>query len=58
LVDLIFSSSAVREWLKIFVYGGTLEMLRRLVFYIYGRCYDSLFITATFKEDDASYGEI
>jgi len=25
-------SSAVREWLKILVYGGTLEMLRRLVF--------------------------
>ena len=55
LLTFFFSSSALREWFKILVYGSLLELSRRLVLYLYGKTYDSFFITATFDEDDVSY---
>jgi chaperone BCS1 len=56
LVTFLCSLSALRDWLKLLVFGFVLESLRRLAFHFYYKLYDSLFITATFEEEDASYG--
>ena len=56
LVTFLCSLSALRDWLKLLVFGFVLESLRRLASHFYYKLYDSLFITATFDEDDASYG--
>ena len=55
LVLFFFSLSALREWLKLLVVGSALEMMRRLVFYVYRKIYESFFITAVFEENDTSY---
>ncbi|KIK01466.1 hypothetical protein K443DRAFT_564872 [Laccaria amethystina LaAM-08-1] len=55
LVTFLCSLSALRDWLKLLVFGFVLESLRRLAFHFYYKLYDSLFITATFEEEDASY---
>ncbi|KAF9038499.1 P-loop containing nucleoside triphosphate hydrolase protein [Panaeolus papilionaceus] len=55
LISLFASFSALREWLKIIVFGGILETLRRLAFHFYYKTYNSFFITARFDEEDTSY---
>ncbi len=57
LILFFFSFSALRDWIKILVFGSIFETLRRFAFYMYRTAYDSFFITATFEEEDASYGE-
>jgi len=56
LISFLISFSALREWLKILVFGSVLESLRRVAFHLYYKVYNSFFITARFDEDDASYG--
>ena len=58
LPSLLLSSSALREWLKLIVIGGVLETCRRSLFTSYNKFIDSFFITANFKEDDTSYGNL
>jgi len=51
LVLFFFSLSALWEWLKLLVVGSAFEMMRRLVFYVYRKIYESFFITAVFEEN-------
>ncbi|KAJ8695306.1 hypothetical protein PTI98_007912 [Pleurotus ostreatus] len=55
LITLLFSFSALRDWIKLIVIGGVLETARRSVFSVYARLMNSFFITATFDEDDISF---
>ncbi|TRM69879.1 P-loop containing nucleoside triphosphate hydrolase protein [Schizophyllum amplum] len=55
LVSFIASSSALRDWLKLFVLGGTVETCRRTLFWLYRRAVNALMITATFEQDDDCY---
>jgi len=47
--------SALWEWLKLLVVGSAFKMMRRLMFYMYRKIYESLFIMAIFEENDTSY---
>ncbi|KAF8645067.1 hypothetical protein AX16_008125 [Volvariella volvacea WC 439] len=55
LVKLLFSFSALRDWLKLIVIGGFFESCRRLASYLYRKIVDSFFLTVTFTEDDDSF---
>ncbi|RDB23454.1 putative mitochondrial chaperone BCS1-B [Hypsizygus marmoreus] len=55
LLTLLFSFSALRDWLKLIVIGGVFESCRRLATTAYRRFIDSFFITATFDQGDDSY---
>jgi chaperone BCS1 len=55
LIGLLFSFTALRDWLKLIVIGSFLETCRRFVFSLWRTVIDSCFITAQFKEDDSSY---
>lgn len=52
----LVSISALRDWLKLLVIGGSFEFCRRCVVKTYHAVYNWFFITAVFMEDDASYG--
>jgi mitochondrial chaperone BCS1 len=56
LIALLFSFSALRDWLKLVLIGGVFETCRRLFYYSWNKVVDSFWITAQFHEDDASYG--
>lgn len=56
LIALLFSFSALREWLKLMVIGGVFESCRRLFSYSWSKVVDSFWITAQFNEDDSSFG--
>jgi mitochondrial chaperone BCS1 len=56
LITFLLSFSALGDWFKLIVLGGVLETCRRLAFHFYHRLYNSFFITATFEDDDSSYG--
>ncbi|KAJ7117851.1 P-loop containing nucleoside triphosphate hydrolase protein [Mycena epipterygia] len=55
LVTLLFSLGALRDWLKLIIFGGVLETLRRMAFSLYYRIIASFWITAHFDENDSSY---
>ncbi|KAJ7066519.1 P-loop containing nucleoside triphosphate hydrolase protein [Mycena amicta] len=55
LVALLFSFRALTDWLKLIVFGGVLETLRRFAFSWYYKIVASFWITASFHEDDSSY---
>ncbi|KAF8906321.1 P-loop containing nucleoside triphosphate hydrolase protein [Gymnopilus junonius] len=54
-ISLLVSYSALQEWLKLLLFGGILESLRRLGLHLYYKIYGSFFITARFEEDDSSF---
>lgn len=56
LLTLLLSFSALRDWAKLAILGGLIEMLRRFVFGGYYNLVNAFFITATFEDQDASYG--
>lgn len=56
LIAFLVSFSALRDWLKLLIFGSVLETLRRLGLQLYYKIYSSFFITAKFEEDDSSYG--
>jgi chaperone BCS1 len=56
LITFLLSFSALSDWFKLIVLGSLLETCRRLTFHFYYKLYNSFFITATFEEDDSSYG--
>ncbi|KAJ7446794.1 P-loop containing nucleoside triphosphate hydrolase protein [Mycena latifolia] len=55
LVALLFSLGALRDWIKLIVFGGVLETLRRMAFSLYYKIINSMWITAHFDENDSSY---
>ncbi|KAF9814843.1 hypothetical protein IEO21_04895 [Rhodonia placenta] len=55
LINMALSFSALREWLKLILFGGVIEYFRRCAFGIWDRIMDSIWITVTFDEDDTSY---
>jgi chaperone BCS1 len=55
LIALLFSFSALRDWLKLIVIGSVIEYARRFAFSTWRTLVESFFITATFEEDDESY---
>ncbi|KAJ7603415.1 BCS1 N terminal-domain-containing protein [Roridomyces roridus] len=58
LIAFFFTFGALRDWIKIFLFGGALESLRRLGLYLYRTFIDAFWITAHFDEDDDSYNWI
>ncbi|KAG6837401.1 hypothetical protein H0H93_010019 [Arthromyces matolae] len=54
-IALLYSYSALRDWLKLIVIGGIFESFRRLMMTCYRKFLDSFFIRATFDSNDASY---
>jgi chaperone BCS1 len=56
LLTLLLSFSALREWAKLAIIGGFIEICRRFVFGGYTKVVNSFFITACFEEQDSSYG--
>jgi mitochondrial chaperone BCS1 len=57
IITMLLSVSALRDWLKLIVIGGVLESCRRMAYQLYNNFINSFFITATFREDDDSYGK-
>ncbi|KAK7050467.1 mitochondrial chaperone BCS1 [Favolaschia claudopus] len=55
LFTLLLSFSALRDWLRLVMVGGFIEMCRRFVFGGYTKLVNSFYITASFEEQDASY---
>ncbi|KAK0444217.1 uncharacterized protein EV420DRAFT_1574822 [Desarmillaria tabescens] len=55
LISLLFSFSALRDWLKLIVLGGFFETCRRVIFTQYAKLVNAFYINATFEEDDPSY---
>ncbi|KAJ7088644.1 P-loop containing nucleoside triphosphate hydrolase protein [Mycena epipterygia] len=55
LLTFLLSFSALRDWAKLAILGGLIEMLRRFVFGGYYNLIDAFFITACFEDQDASY---
>jgi len=56
LLGLLFSFSALRDWLKLFVIGGFFESCRRLAYSTYYKFIHHFYITAEFHDDDECYG--
>ena len=56
LLGLLFSFSALRDWLKLFVIGAFVEGCRRLAYAIYYKFIHHFYITAELHEDDGCYG--
>ncbi|KAL1696380.1 P-loop containing nucleoside triphosphate hydrolase protein [Schizophyllum commune] len=55
LVSSLASSAALRDWLKLFILGGTIETCRRTLFWLYRQAVNAVMITATFEQDDDCY---
>ncbi|KAA1470208.1 P-loop containing nucleoside triphosphate hydrolase protein [Dentipellis sp. KUC8613] len=55
IFKFIYSFGALRDWLRLIVIGGALEMCRRLYFHYYSAFVDSFFITADFESDDLAF---
>ncbi|KAF9259866.1 P-loop containing nucleoside triphosphate hydrolase protein [Marasmius fiardii PR-910] len=55
IFPFLFSFSALRDWVKIFLIGGLFETCRRWFGYVYEKVVDSFYMTAVFDQDDVSY---
>jgi len=55
LLAFFFTLGALRDWIKLFIFGGVLETLRRVGFSLYYKAIASFWITAHFDENDSSY---
>lgn len=56
LLAFLYTFSALRDWLKLALFGVALETCRRLYSYGYTRFWDQFFISASFESDDVVYG--
>ncbi|KAF8066757.1 P-loop containing nucleoside triphosphate hydrolase protein [Lyophyllum atratum] len=54
-ITLLYSYSALRDWLKLIVIGGLFESCRRLILSLYYKFINSFFIRASFDHTDTSY---
>ncbi|ETW78672.1 hypothetical protein HETIRDRAFT_246860, partial [Heterobasidion irregulare TC 32-1] len=55
LLTFIYSLSALRDWLKLLLFGAALEACRRVYLSSYSSFIDSFFITAHFESDDVVF---
>ncbi|KAE9397179.1 P-loop containing nucleoside triphosphate hydrolase protein [Gymnopus androsaceus JB14] len=55
LLPLLFTSSAIRDWVKLFVIGGFFETCRRFATSSYSEVLSSFRIDAAFDEEDPTY---
>ncbi|KIK54778.1 hypothetical protein GYMLUDRAFT_48477 [Collybiopsis luxurians FD-317 M1] len=55
IITLLFSFSALRDWSKLILIGGSFETCRRLVFGLYYKILASFWVNAYFEETDACY---
>ncbi|KAJ7696544.1 P-loop containing nucleoside triphosphate hydrolase protein [Mycena rosella] len=55
LLAFLFSFGALRDWIKLIIFGGILETMRRMAFSLYYKALNSMWITAHFDENDSSY---
>ncbi|EEB95300.1 hypothetical protein MPER_05746, partial [Moniliophthora perniciosa FA553] len=55
MIPLLFSFSASRDWVKIFLLGGFFETCRRIFSSLYQKALESFYMTATFDDEDVSY---
>lgn len=51
----LLSLPAVRESVKLFIFGIAIESARRLLMLVYTHCVDMFFITAEFDERDETF---
>ena len=58
LWSMFLSFSALRDWFKLIIVGGAIETARRLCFGLWYYIIESVWVTASFDEDDSSYGEL
>lgn len=56
LITVLYSFTALGDWLKLIIIGGLFESCRRLVLSLYYKFINSFFIRASFNQSDASYG--
>jgi len=56
-VSLFSSSGPCGDWLKIFVIGGALELIRRFFVFTWKGLVNQFWITVALEEYDDSYGE-
>ena len=56
-ISLFSSSGPCGDWLKIFVIGGALELIRRLFLFVWKGLVNQFWITIALEEYDDSYGE-
>ncbi|KAI1791777.1 P-loop containing nucleoside triphosphate hydrolase protein [Ganoderma leucocontextum] len=54
LISKLLSLSAVRDWLKLFIFGGLLEIFRRLLWQSWDGITNFFWITVTIDENDDS----
>lgn len=57
LISKLLSLSAVRDWLKLFIFGGLLEVFRRLLWRSWDGITNLFWMTVTIDENDDSGGE-
>lgn len=58
LITMFLSFSALRDWLKLIVIGGLIESCRRMCFSLWSHVVESFWLSASFDEDDESYGKL
>jgi chaperone BCS1 len=56
MITMLMSFSALRDWLKLIVFGGVVETCRRLLFSLWHTIVSSFWITVEFEEGDSSFG--
>jgi len=57
LISLFSSSGPCGDWLKLFVIGGILELIRRVFLFVWRGLVNQFWITIALEEYDDSYGE-
>lgn len=57
IISLFSSSGPSGDWLKLFVIGGILELLRRVLMYIWRSLVNQFWITIVLEEWDDTYSE-
>ncbi|KAF8880502.1 BCS1 N terminal-domain-containing protein [Infundibulicybe gibba] len=55
LITLLFSSTALRDWVKLIIIGGFFETCRRWASTLYYKFVEAFYLQASFDENDPSY---
>ena len=56
LIFMLFSMAAIRDWVKLILFGGVIEASRRALTAGWERLVDSFWVTATFEFDGDAAG--
>ncbi|TCD69128.1 hypothetical protein EIP91_008604 [Steccherinum ochraceum] len=58
ILSMLLSYSALRDWAKLLIIGSVIETCRRVVMNGWQTLHESVWISASFEEDDSSYNWI